>query len=54
MDRATLDAAVIQNKSSCIINARPEVGGQAVQLDRQQFIDLISVHLGDWLQQVIL
>ena len=53
MDRATLDAAVMQNsQTSSTVNARPEVGGHAIQLSRQQFLDLISVHLGDWLQQV--
>lgn len=53
MDRATLDAAVMQNQESgCTVNARPEVGGHEIQLTRKQFLDLISVHLGDWLQQV--
>ena len=52
MDRSTLDAAVMQNQASCTLNARPEVGGQAIHLDRHQFLDLMSVHLGDWLQQV--
>lgn len=52
MDRSTLDAAVMQNQACCTLNARPEVGGQEIHLDRHQFLDLISVHLGDWLQQV--
>ena len=53
MDRATLDAAVLQNQEAgCTVNARPEVGGHEIQLNRKQFLDLISLHLGDWLQQV--
>ena len=55
MDRATLDAALQKDLQTegFTLEARPEVGGHAIQLSRQQFRDLIAVHLGDWLQQVL-
>lgn len=53
MDRATLDAVLddAQLPEACVLRARKEVGGHDIKLSRKQFIDLISVHLGDWLQQ---
>ena len=50
MDRATLDACLDQTTHP--ISARPEVGGHTINLDQQQFSDLITVHLADWLEQV--
>ena len=32
--------------------ARPDVGGERIPLSKQQFSDLITVHLADWLEQV--
>ena len=32
--------------------ARPDVGGERIPLSEQQFTDLITVHLADWLEQV--
>lgn len=52
MDRATLDASLDHSSSRKTVEARKEVGGAKIELDEQQFRDLISVHLGDWLQQV--
>lgn len=33
--------------------ARPDVGGHEIALTDQQFEDLITVHLADWLEQVL-
>jgi len=56
MDRGSLDAAVNgAGCGPCKIQAREEIVGRGntdLALTQQQFTDLISVHLGDWLQQV--
>ena len=55
MDRGSLDAAVMGSGGPCTIQAREEIVGQGntdLPLTQQQFTDLISLHLGDWLQQV--
>jgi hypothetical protein len=55
MDRGSLDAAVMGSGAPCTIQAREEIVGRGntdLPLTEQQFTDLISVHLGDWLQQV--
>lgn len=52
MDRATLDETLSHGSGAHFVLARPEFGGHKIPLTDQQFTDLISVHLADWLQQV--
>ncbi|CAL8468548.1 g8088 [Coccomyxa elongata] len=52
MDRETLDATLSAPAGKHTIRARPDVGGHEIVLTDQQFSDLITVHLADWLEQV--
>jgi hypothetical protein len=52
MDRVTLDATLSAPAGKHKIMARPDVGGHEIALTDQQFEDLITVHLADWLEQV--
>ena len=52
MDRVTLDATLSAPAGKHKIKARPDVGGHEIALTDQQFEDLITVHLADWLEQV--
>ena len=51
MDRTTLDAALDAAPGERWLMARPDVGGERIALSEQQFTDLITVHLADWLEQ---
>lgn len=51
MDRTTLDAALDAAPGERWLMARPDVGGERITLTEQQFTDLITVHLADWLEQ---
>lgn len=52
MDRASLDATLSAPAGKHKIRARTDVGGHEIVLTDQQFSDLITVHLADWLEQV--
>lgn len=52
MDRATLDATLAAALGTHAIKARPALGGHDIKLTDEQFQDLITVHLADWLEQV--
>ena len=53
MDRATLDATLSAAPGTHAIRARPALGGHEIKLTDEQFHDLITVHLADWLEQVV-
>lgn len=51
-DRETLDATLDAPAGTHEIRARPEVGGERIPLTDQQFRDLITVHVADFIEQV--
>lgn len=51
MDLASLDATVDDAAGQHSVLAREQHGGQRVQLTDQQYTDLITVQLADWLEQ---
>ncbi len=51
MERSTLDATLDAAPGEHCVRARPDVGGERIPLTDQQFTDLITVHLADWLEQ---
>eukprot|EP00891_Asterochloris_glomerata_P002987 jgi/Astpho2/2987/Aster-03298 len=52
MDRATLDKQLDAPSGQHQVRARNQCGGALIPLTDQQHTDLITVHLGDWLEQV--
>ncbi len=52
LDRATLDATLSAPPGTHSIRARPAVGGHEIPLTDEQFTDLVTVHVADWLEQV--
>ena len=52
MDRATLDKQLDAPPGQHQVRARNQCGGALITLTDQQHTDLITVHLGDWLEQV--
>ena len=52
MDRATLDKQLDAPPGQHQVRARNQCGGALIPLTDQQHTDLITVHLGDWLEQV--
>ena len=52
MDLASLDATMDAPSGKHHVTARKQHGGQPVPLTDQQYRDLITVQLADWLEQV--
>ena len=52
MDRATLDKQLDAPPGQHQVRSRNQCGGAMIPLTDQQHTDLITVHLGDWLEQV--
>lgn len=53
MDLASLDATVDAPAGEHFVMARKQHGGKRMPLTDQQYRDLITVQLADWLEQVI-
>ncbi len=51
-DRETLDATLSASSGAHEIRSRSELGGDRISLTDQQFMDLITVHVGDFIEQV--
>jgi hypothetical protein len=51
-DRETLDATLDAPAGTHEIRARSELGGDRIPLSDQQFLDLITVHVADFIEQV--
>lgn len=52
MDLASLDATVDAAPGEHFVMARKQHGGKRIPLTDQQYRDLITVQLADWLEQV--
>ena len=52
MDLASLDATMGAPPGKHHVMARKQHGGQPISLTDQQYRDLITVQLADWLEQV--
>ena len=51
-DRETLDATLSAPSGGHEIRSRSELGGERIPLTDQQFMDLITVHVADFIEQV--
>ncbi len=51
-DRETLDATLSAPAGAHEIRSRSELGGERIPLTDRQFMDLITVHVGDFIEQV--
>ena len=51
-DRETLDATLTAPPGTHEIRARSELGGERIPLTDKQFMDLITVHVADFIEQV--
>ena len=52
MDLASLDATMSHPSGQHCVMARQQHGGEKIPLTDQQYTDLITVQLADWLEQV--